>query len=184
MSDIQAILSEVLGGYALSVHGIHGAAHWARVWENGLRMAPDTGADVEIVTLFALLHDARRLNDGRDHDHGLRGGELARTLRGNLIHLEDARFELLYVACRDHTRGYTDADPTIQTCWDADRLDLLRVGIMPIPDRLCTDAARALLPWANKRADACFEPELLVEEWGPTLRAYSGDAATRSSIVP
>jgi uncharacterized protein len=184
MSDIQAILSSVLGGYTLNVHGIHGVAHWARVWENGLRMAPDTGADVEIVTLFALLHDARRLNDGRDHDHGLRGGELARTLRGTLIHLDDARFEVLYIACRDHTRGEIQADATIQTCWDADRLDLLRVGIMPIPDRLCTDAARTLLPWANRRAKNWFEPEVLTVEWGPVLRAYSGDAEKRSSIVP
>ena len=27
--------------------------------------------------------------------------------------------------------------------WDADRLDLGRVGIRPAPKRLCTDAARA-----------------------------------------
>ena len=27
-------------------------------------------------------------------------------------------------------------------CWDADRLDLLRVGIVPDPRRLCTPFAR------------------------------------------
>ena len=35
-----------------------------------------------------------------------------------------------------------DADITVQTCWDADRLDLGRVGIRPDPRRLCTAAAR------------------------------------------
>jgi uncharacterized protein len=28
------------------------------------------------------------------------------------------------------------------TCWDADRLDLGRVGIRPDPARLCNEAAR------------------------------------------
>ena len=55
--DTQAILATVLSGYSLSVRGIHGVAHWARVLENALRLAPDTGADPEIVTLFALFHD-------------------------------------------------------------------------------------------------------------------------------
>ena len=38
--------------------------------------------------------------------------------------------------------GQTEADITIQTCWDADRLDLGRVWIIPDPDRLCTEPAR------------------------------------------
>ncbi len=33
-----------------------------------------------------------------------------------------------------------------KTCWDADRLDLPRVGIIPKKDRLCTEAAKGLLP--------------------------------------
>jgi uncharacterized protein len=31
---------------------------------------------------------------------------------------------------------------TVSTCWDADRLDLGRVGIEPHPDYLCTAEAR------------------------------------------
>jgi uncharacterized protein len=30
-----------------------------------------------------------------------------------------------------HSEGAVHADPTVQTCWDADRLDLGRVGVMP-----------------------------------------------------
>ncbi|MFM7531655.1 MAG: hypothetical protein ACKO5J_04035, partial [Rubrivivax sp.] len=41
-----------------------------------------------------------------------------------------------------HSSGLTEADVTVQTCWDADRLDLGRVGIRPSPRYLCTPAAR------------------------------------------
>ena len=39
---------------------------------------------------------------------------------------------MLEEACRLHTNGQREADVTIQTCWDADRLDLLRVGTHPV----------------------------------------------------
>jgi uncharacterized protein len=146
------IIGAVLKGYALPVRGMHGVVHWARVLENGLKLAEETGADPEIVTLFALFHDSRRINENRDPGHGLCGGELARSLRGDLVHLDDARFDLLHEACRFHTDGLDHQNVTIQVCWDADRLDLGRVGIRPCPERLCTDAARALIPWAHGRA--------------------------------
>lgn len=162
--DTAEIVRAVLAGYTLPARGPHGVAHWARVLETGLRLAGVTGADPEVVTLFALCHDARRWDEGWDPDHGLRGGEFARSLRGTLVVLDDARFELLFEACRLHTDGRTAGDVTVQACWDADRLDLGRVGITPDPRRLCTDAARRLLPWADARATAWHEPEL-VAEW-------------------
>jgi len=120
--------------------------------ENGLRIAEANGADPEVVALFALFHDARRVNEYTDHGHGLRGGDLARELRGSLVHLSGEQFDRLHEACRLHTRGFISAEPTLAACWDADRLDLGRVGITPDPDLLCSDAARALLPWAHERA--------------------------------
>ena len=50
--------------------------------------------------------------------------------------------ELLIEACKYHSDGLIDADITVQTCWDSDRLDLGRVGIKPSSDRLCTEVAR------------------------------------------
>jgi uncharacterized protein len=73
MHDFPAILAAILNEYALPFHGNHGVVHWARVLENGLRIAEDTGADREVVALFALFHDARRVDENRDDDHGLRG---------------------------------------------------------------------------------------------------------------
>ncbi len=60
---------------------------------------------------------------------------------GRSGHLRRERL-LLVTACRDHSDGFTRADVTVQTCWDADRLDLGRVGMRPDPGRLCTEAAR------------------------------------------
>ena len=166
-----ALLVAILDGYALRPTGPHGVVHWARVATNGQRLAESTGADVEVVTLFALFHDARRVNDHIDHGHGLRGAELARTLRGTLVHLDDARFELLYEACRLHTDGHTDGDATLRTCWDADRLDLGRVGITPEPRYLATEAGVALIPWADARAVHGAVPTTVLEAWG-----WAGDA--------
>lgn len=164
-ADSTAIIHEILTGYTLPVRGDHGVVHWARVLENGLRLAEATGANVEVVALFALFHDARRVNQYRDDGHGLRGAEAARALRGRLPQLADSDFDLLYEACRLHTDGLTEADVTIQACWDADRLDLGRVGISPRPDKLCTDAARLLAPWAHARAVHEHEPEIVSGVW-------------------
>lgn len=174
---MQAILQD----YALPTDGHHGVVHWARVLENGLRIADEVGADREVVTLFALFHDARRVNEYEDEGHGERGGDFARTLRGSLVHLDDARFELLHDACRLHTDGLLTGNATLLACWDADRLDLGRVGITPAPHRLCTDAARALLPWAHARARRDEVPEAVLASWGLVRRQGRGNGSAKSS---
>ena len=143
----------------LTWHGIHGVSHWQRVRENGLHLAGISGADIAVVEYFAFLHDIKRLNDGRDPHHGQRSADFARTIRTALIHLDDAQFEQLIYACAEHTRGLTRADITIGTCWDADRLDLARVGIIPDPKRLCTEAARdpEIRRWAVRRSRAVLD---------------------------
>ena len=50
--------------------------------------------------------------------------------------LSDKEMELLTEALKYHSDGYTRAIITVQVCWDADRLDLGRVGIKPAPHRL------------------------------------------------
>jgi uncharacterized protein len=163
--DEAAILREVLAGYPLPAKGNHGVLHWARVRENGLRLAESTGADAEVVVLFSLFHDSCRFNEERDDGHGLRGAELARALRGSLVHLDDARFDLLFDACHLHTDGLTVGDPTLLACWDADRLDLARVGIRVKPERLCTGVGRSLIRWATERASRDHEETVVKEAW-------------------
>ncbi len=61
--------------------------------------------------------------------------------------------------------NYSQAVQDADFVWDADRLDLGRVGITPLPERLCTDAARALLPWAQARASAWHVPVPVLTGW-------------------
>ncbi|WZO96324.1 hypothetical protein EP7_003315 [Isosphaeraceae bacterium EP7] len=166
--NARLILDAVMEEYVMSPGGIHGVSHWARVWENGLRLATETGADVEVVKAFALIHDSKRWNDDDDPGHGPRAAVFARTLRGRGLELGEETFELLFVACRDHTSGRTHPDPTVQTCWDADRLDLGRVGICPEPAFLCTEAASraVMIDWANGRSEACEMPDWVADAWG------------------
>lgn len=173
-ADLGAILWAVLDDYELPRDGPHGVIHWARVFENGMRLAPITGADVEVVGLFAVLHDSRRVSESSDPEHGPRAARFAAKLRGTLIHLPDAAFARLHRACAGHTHERTHPDITIQTCWDADRLDLGRVGIMPHESRLCTDEAKKpeTIAWANGRA--CFHtvPALVSVDWGLDDRGW------------
>ena len=140
--------------YRLRWNGIHGYQHWVRVRENGLYLAQQTGARIDVIELFALFHDACRWNDGHDPQHGSRGAELARSLHVAQFHLDDQGLEFLTDACARHTDGHLQGDITVQTCWDADRLDLARVGQTPHPGKLCTGAARAprTLQWAVARS--------------------------------
>jgi uncharacterized protein len=140
--------------YALDWNGVHGVGHWSRVRENGLRLAEKTGARTEVVDLFAFLHDSRRLNDDYDPDHGARAALFAASLAGSVFHLPPEDLDLLLEACRRHSDGLMVGDITVLTCWDADRLDLGRVGIKPRPNRLCTFAARdpAVMQWAYGRS--------------------------------
>ncbi len=165
------LVKTIIEQHERPLNGIHGLAHWARVLENGRRLAQLTGAKLAVVELFAIFHDSKRINDGLDLDHGRRGAEYAASLRGSSFDLSDHDFDLLYSACVDHTNGLTEADITVQCCWDSDRLDLARVFITPDPKFLCTEAAKSssLLEWAINRSKDAHVPPLIQEEWGCEL---------------
>jgi len=140
--DYQRLWHHLTAQFAGGPVSIHGPSHWRRVERNGLWLSEKTAADVTVVRLFAVFHDSRRQNDGCDPGHGARGAELAAELRGALFELSDEAFHLLRRACEGHTDELHSEDPTIGTCWDADRLDLGRVGITPSADYLSTAPAR------------------------------------------
>ena len=167
----QELIRSILGRYMLSWDGTHSVPHWARVLENGRRVSETTEAQRVIVDLFAVFHDSQRINEDVDDGHGRGGSELAKDLRGVVYELDDEAFGLLIKACDLHTEGYLDGDVTLRTCWDADRLDLGRVGIIPRVEKLCTEGAKdpGLLKWAIKRGEGLFVPALVSEEWGVRL---------------
>jgi uncharacterized protein len=161
------LVTAILTNYKMRIDDIHGVSHWARVMENGRRLAASTGARLEVVELFAVFHDSMRVSNGHDHEHGKRGADLAIKLRGIHFSLPDDDFALLQEACINHTEGAIIADVTVQTCWDSDRLDLARAGIFPNPKRLCTEAARQpeMIAWATQRSFRRFVPALVKDEW-------------------
>jgi uncharacterized protein len=167
MLDLTSFLHEISIQYRLDPTDAHGLSHWARVLENGLKLVEFEGGDKTVISLFAVFHDACRHNQTRDPGHGARAAALAEyMLQGNPL-VSSHQLNLLTRACRDHTEGPFEADLTIQICWDADRLDLARVGIMPQRDRLITRTARddSLLNWANQRAQENFSPDYVARDW-------------------
>ncbi len=167
----QELITSVLARYTLPKGGIHGVPHWARVLVNGSRLSGLTGASADVVELFAVFHDCQRINEGADEGHGRRGAELAWELRGLSYELGEEDFRLLIKACDLHSEGYLDGDITIRTCWDADRLDLGRVGITPRPEKLCTEGARdpRLIEWAVGQSERRSIPAFVLTEWGIRL---------------
>ena len=148
------LISQIRNHFILEWGGIHGVSHWARVRRNGLLLSEATGANPLVVELFAFLHDSCRENDGHDPYHGKRAAAFAESLYGSAIQLPLKDMSLLLEACETHTHGEVSDNETIQTCWDADRLDLGRVGIKPDPNRLCTESARdpQMLEWAYRKS--------------------------------
>ena len=158
----QAFIEFCCGSYQMDIKGFQGYAHWMRVLYNGRLLAKAKGANSKVVELFCLLHDTQCLNENRDPEHGSRASEFAKTLHGNWFDADDYETELLVEALSYHSDGYVEGDTTVQVCWDADRLDVGRVGIKPIPSRLCTVTAKSIgaLEAAYQRSFCSKVPEM------------------------
>jgi uncharacterized protein len=132
--------------FQLPKTSIHGPDHWQRVRENGLGLAAETGANKRFVELFAVLHDARRRSDGHDPKHGQHAALLAEAWRPKYFpDLDKSLLGWLTLAIKWHAsgcirRGASRSDILVGTCWDADRLDLVRAGIKPDPRKMSTAA--------------------------------------------
>ena len=122
----------------------HGISHWDRVYANGQKLlTPEVNALV--VGLFAYLHDSCRRNDRRDLEHGPRAAKFIDTIRTTLLaEVSDEEIELLKTACRLHTTTHMTGNATVDACFDADRLDLGRVGIKPDPKYLATEKGKEI----------------------------------------
>lgn len=118
---------------------IHGLRHWKHVEQYGLSMAEqDSRINKTVVRLFACFHDCKRISDGRDLQHGPRAAAFLDEIRENILSwLSDEEFRQLREAVQQHTfQNVSTGDVTIDTCIDADRLDLGRIGMTPDPARM------------------------------------------------
>ena len=177
------LIDRIVRDYALRIYGIHGIGHWARVLENGQKLSSKTGADLKVVLLFAVLHDSKRQNEGKDMEHGVKASLFLNTIRDEYLNITDDQCVILSNACSFHNQAlinpksfYLSNDSelalkkaciTIQTCWDADRLDLGRVGTIVDSRKLCTEAAKKseIIQWGSKRAREELLPEFALLNW-------------------
>jgi uncharacterized protein len=141
-----------------------------RVLANGRALAAMTpDADVEVVGLFALLHDSRRVNEHTDPQHGERAADFVRQLADQgLLPVEGPRITVLAAACARHELGGVTDHPTIGCCWDADRLELSRLHRRPKARLLSTRAALdpGLQAAAWERGVGQVVDPTLAREWG------------------
>ena len=67
--------------------------------------------------------------------------------------VNDNDIHLLKEACRLHTVATKTGNPTIDACFDADRLDLRRVGIIPDPARMATKKGKKIASLLQSKLD-------------------------------
>jgi uncharacterized protein len=182
-STRKRLVREVLRHTTTNTHrtATHGPRHWAIVDIIGQALADRTeDVDRDVVFLFALFHDAAFIHNRDDPGHGARGWQLAtRILDGEL---EPDALEALRVACVEHPHGHTTDSPTIGTCWDADRLDLLRMGREPDPEFMSTDAGKSAtrLAWIRHM----WPPRgLAARGTGETVRLWHGTSAAFADAI-
>ena len=130
---------------------LHGISHWERVERNVLLLATPE-CDVTVIRLFNYFHDSCREDDSYDEEHGSRAAKKIFGLRKTLLKdLSDQQFETLQKAIRLHTSTHSTGNPTIDACFDADRLDIDRVDIIPIPAKMATKKGKELASRINRR---------------------------------
>jgi uncharacterized protein len=149
---------------------IHGSGHWFRVRRFGALLAEREGlppAARQCVEIFSLVHDLARVHDGGGNQHAIDGAQYVDDVVPAVFGaVPQGQVEIVRMAIRYHSDGLVARrasehglfDPlegppdlvlrTVACCWDADRLDLPRVGIRPHPDLMSTTSWREVLPLA------------------------------------
>ncbi len=191
LPDILEVKKFALNGWDLGE--THGLSHWERVERNGIMLSMENGAirenvNIKVVRYFAYLHDKCRLNDWTDLEHGVRTADMLPTIRDMILKdFTDEEVALLEKACRYHTTEHRTGIPTVDICFDADRLDLGRVGIVPNPKLMATEQGAyyaANIHLIDKFEYKCIREPLrqkIVVLTGAGISAESGLATFRDS---
>ncbi len=131
--------------FKLDWQGYHGAAHWGRVHNHARHLAKFYDVNPKILFYFSFLHDVARESENSDLGHGERAVNLISNNGGAIwLGLTSIEYDELCHTMIQHSHKDAAGTITQQVCWDSDRLDLWRVGIMPDPSYLYTARAKAL----------------------------------------
>lgn len=131
--------------------GVHGFGHSRRVYKYGTVLSQKNAkiykrsVDLDVVRWFAYLHDIQRVFVGDDAGHGERAALFIDHIRKSYLKmLSDEQVHKLKEACRLHATILRTGDLTIDTCFDANRLDLREMGIIPNPKKMATEAGATM----------------------------------------
>lgn len=139
--DLQAFYGHSL----IPIDSIHGYNHWKNVEKIGHYIADKNGADKEVISAFAFLHDIGRTRESEEAGHGKEAFKIiTEQLSKDKLELSADQYRKLLDAVFQHDMANAESDDiTVQTCWDADRLDLPRVYIFPDRELLYTKEGKS-----------------------------------------
>jgi uncharacterized protein len=148
--NIKKLLNIIIKQFKLDLNGDHGIHHWERVYENTQLLAQHYNITSKVFELFAMLHDSKRENEFEDINHGKRAALFVKELvDSEIINLSKEDKNRLIFACSNHTKPNKRAklynDIVVQICFDADKLDIGRVGIIPEEQYFQTTFAKELI---------------------------------------
>ena len=137
-------------GCACKGLGLHGMSHLRRVASTAGRIASLISEDVEAAVVTGFLHDCARTDDGGGTSHAHDSACVAKNILPTCYpHLDVDR---LCAGIAGHADGVVTDDLLIGSVWDADRLDLVRLGIEVDLGLLSTSVARRV---AIVRQEVC-----------------------------
>jgi uncharacterized protein len=125
----------------------HGFDHVMRVWRLAMRIGATEGADLEILSAAALLHDAGRAEQDRTGMcHALLGAEIARQV---LAGQGREQVEAVALAIEQHRFRSTNPPVSIEArvLYDADKLDAM--GASGVARAYALAGARRQRLWAK-----------------------------------
>lgn len=152
---------------------IHGVAHWTRVHRYGLLLAESlqlSDDEKMAVALFAWTHDLARTDDGGGNQHAIDGAKYVEVITQKIFdNFPDHILDIVRSAIRYHSDGMCAEEALhefpmekystfsrdeilniLGCCWDADRLDLLRLGIIPKASHMSIPYWQDVQPLAAK----------------------------------
>lgn len=123
-----------------SASKIHGIDHLRQVAYWAGRFAISIGACMKTAIIGGYLHDCAREDDGGGTNHVDESAKLANRIIEKYWH--DINVEKIHEAIFHHADGFVSDDPIVGCIWDADRMTLTRLGIMPKLEFLSTTIAK------------------------------------------
>lgn len=132
--ELTGKLRAFAAAYCIEEGGCHGPDHAERVHATALAMGRDLGADLEIISGAALLHDIGRAEESRSRGqlcHAALGAKMAEAILAELGFTAEASAAICHCIATHRYRDDTRPESLeAQILFDADKLDSLgAIGI-------------------------------------------------------